>query len=476
MAPTGNQLLLLGGNRTDGSKAEGREPTLRLHLWLEDGEGVFFGAGRAQLLAGIEEHGSLRKAAEDLGMSYRAAWGKIKKTEELLGVKLIVQNGCKRGGHHLTADGRQLKEKYFHWFNAVERAALDKAREIFPWLVKSYRDNTQGKGASGPDRGFPHVLPAVNADCGSRVEGECRSCRFSATRPRDSRKAACSIPNTNWPWKNFWKFMWTTPRMRITMRLPGDDINLVAGFCFTEGIIRSRDDLVSIEYCKSIGEERRILVRLKHDEAREAAWREKRREYLSKSSCGLCGKSEADEIFGDLHRVEEFHRVSVSDILAFKEVFESRQAVFPLTGGTHGASIFDHNGNALAFFEDIGRHNAFDKAIGALLLEGKLREAYLAIVSSRLSFEMVQKAGVLGLEVLAGLSAPTSMAVNMAEKLNITLIGFPSPKQHEHLHPPRTHPPFLKHNAPVRFRAGATFSILPTVSFARGNLPRPIYV
>ncbi len=122
--------------------------------------------------------------------------------------------------------------------------------------------------------------------------------------------------------------------------------------------------------------------------------------------------------------VETWHRIHLGAILGLKDLFEARQTIFPLTGSTHSASVFDVNSNLLAFAEDIGRHNAFDKVIGKLVLEGATQHAFLAIVSSRLSFEMLQKAAVLGLEILAGLSAPTSMAVSMAERLNITLIGF----------------------------------------------------
>jgi FdhD protein len=210
----------------------------------------------------------------------------------------------------------------------------------------------------------------------------------------------------------------------ITMRLPGDDINLVAGFCFTEGIIESRDDLASIRHCEAIPEKARVLVCLNHKRPSKANGYEDRLEYVSKSSCGVCGKSKADEIYADLRPVEVFHRINLGDILTLKEIFEARQTIFPLTGSTHSASVFDIEKKLLASAEDIGRHNAFDKAIGALILNGKPQDAFLAIVSSRLSFEMVQKAGVLGLEVLSGLSAPTSMAVNMADRLNITLIGF----------------------------------------------------
>jgi FdhD protein len=210
----------------------------------------------------------------------------------------------------------------------------------------------------------------------------------------------------------------------ITMRLPGDDINLVTGFCFTEGIIESGGDLLSIGYCKDIPEQRRVLVCLARKGQIKAGDRRNRREFVSKSSCGVCGKGKAEDLYTDINPVKNFHRVSTGDILTLEEHFESRQTVFPLTGSTHSAAIFGVQGNLLASAEDIGRHNAFDKAIGALVLEDKIHEAFLAIVSSRLSFEMVQKAGVLGLEILTGLSAPTSMAVDMAERLNITLIGF----------------------------------------------------
>ena len=102
--------------------------------------------GRAMLLLKIEEHGSLRKAAEDLGMSYRAAWGKLRKTEAILGVRLIENSRSKRDGCRLTEDGRRLMEKFFKWFEEVERTALDSAREIFPWSVQKF---DRKSGSSG---------------------------------------------------------------------------------------------------------------------------------------------------------------------------------------------------------------------------------------------------------------------------------------------------------------------------------------
>jgi FdhD protein len=210
----------------------------------------------------------------------------------------------------------------------------------------------------------------------------------------------------------------------VTMRLPGDDINLAAGFCLTEGIIASRDDLVSIEHCEGTSGQNRIIVRLDRNRANQGKCLERHAQYVSKSSCGICGRSRAEEIYSELRPMETFRQIHLSEVLGLRDLFETRQAVFHLTGSTHSASIFSRGKELLAFAEDIGRHNALDKAIGALVLQSKMREAFLAIVSSRLSFEMVQKAGVLGIEVLSGLSAPTSMAVTMADQLNITLIGF----------------------------------------------------
>lgn len=121
-----------------GGEMDEQVPTVRLHLWLETREGIYFGMGRALLLAKIEEHGSLKKAADELGMSYRAAWGKIKESEKTLGVKLIIQSGSKKEGCQLTEFGASLKEKYLRWFQTIEKQALRKAQEIFPWAVKSY--------------------------------------------------------------------------------------------------------------------------------------------------------------------------------------------------------------------------------------------------------------------------------------------------------------------------------------------------
>jgi len=115
-------------------------PAMRLNLWLETAEGLCFGLGRAMLLSKIQQHGSLRKAAEEMGMSYRAAWGKIKKSEEVLGVKLIDQLGSKREGYQLTDSGKALMESYLRWYDEIEREALKRAGELLPVSVKSYKE------------------------------------------------------------------------------------------------------------------------------------------------------------------------------------------------------------------------------------------------------------------------------------------------------------------------------------------------
>ncbi|EMG36410.1 formate dehydrogenase family accessory protein FdhD [Desulfocurvibacter africanus PCS] len=206
----------------------------------------------------------------------------------------------------------------------------------------------------------------------------------------------------------------------VTMRMPGDDTHLVMGFLLTEGVIASREDILSMNYCQGSLGERRIFVELRRGVG-EA--RRQRQEFLSKSSCGLCGKVSFGDVHTDIPRVASVRTISRSGLLGLKRAIEARQEVFQCTGATHFAAIFDARHELLAFAEDIGRHNALDKAIGAVLAADAGNLAYLGIVSSRLSFEMVQKAGALGLEVLAGLSVATNLAVEMAESLGITLIG-----------------------------------------------------
>ncbi len=127
-----------------------KTPTVRMHLWLESGESVYFGMGRLMLLDRIEEHGSLRKAAESLGMSYRAAWGKLRATEDAVGELLVETVGAKRGGYRLTPAGRRFRDKFNAWYNAVEKAAVTQARLIFAEGVQSFAEKNMRPRAATP--------------------------------------------------------------------------------------------------------------------------------------------------------------------------------------------------------------------------------------------------------------------------------------------------------------------------------------
>lgn len=210
----------------------------------------------------------------------------------------------------------------------------------------------------------------------------------------------------------------------ITMRMPGDDLNLARGFLFTEGVIGDGLEATSIAHCNGAQGHNRVLVNLKSNGSPRGGFYQQRNEFLSKSSCGVCGKSAIEEVFIDIPPVTLRDSFAFRDVLALKDVFEARKSVFPLAGSTHSAALFDRERRLLAFAEDVGRHNALDKAIGAVLGAGSGRSAAVALVSSRLSFEMVQKAGRLGVQLLAGVSAPTMLAIRFAEELGITLIGF----------------------------------------------------
>ncbi len=120
-----------------------KPPVVRLRLWLETEEGMIFGTGRGMLLEAVDRHGSLKKAAEELGMSYRAAWGKIRRSEKVLGVMLIESTGSRKDGHVLTDAARLLVDKFRQWYDAVEVSAVEHARAIFPWQCRPYSERDE---------------------------------------------------------------------------------------------------------------------------------------------------------------------------------------------------------------------------------------------------------------------------------------------------------------------------------------------
>jgi FdhD protein len=211
----------------------------------------------------------------------------------------------------------------------------------------------------------------------------------------------------------------------ITMRTPGNDRELAAGFLFTEGILASREQVASARAC---GGGNVACVELRPGVAVD--WARLERHFYTSSSCGVCGKASLEAV-----RVSARHRpadgrpvVGAGVVRRLPEALRAAQTVFDRTGGLHAAALFDADGNLLCLREDVGRHNALDKLIGAQFLAGRtpLRESVL-LVSGRASFELVQKAAVAGIPILAAVGAPSSLAVSLAREHGLTVLGFVRP-------------------------------------------------
>jgi FdhD protein len=205
----------------------------------------------------------------------------------------------------------------------------------------------------------------------------------------------------------------------VTMRTPGNDEELAVGFLFTEGIVKSFTEIENI----NLPEENVIEVVLKK-EARPDTAKLQRNFYMT-SSCGVCGKTSIDAIKIDCAAVTSSASCKEDTIRALPEKLLVEQRGFESTGGLHASGLFDMNGNPRLIREDVGRHNALDKVIGAMIVAGEvpLKESIL-LVSGRASFELVQKAAVAQIPVMAAIGAPSSLAVSLANEMNMTLIGF----------------------------------------------------
>lgn len=207
-----------------------------------------------------------------------------------------------------------------------------------------------------------------------------------------------------------------------TMRTPGNDEELAAGFLLSEGMIRSHEDVVKATTGDNV-----VNVRLRAGIKRKIKLR-KRLGTIS-SSCGLCGKQNIDAIRHDFSPIRSgSFRIGIETILSLPEQLRAKQSDFSRTGGIHAAGIFSETGDPLIVREDIGRHNATDKAIGRALLNRQLPlRRHLLLVSGRASFEIMQKALAAGIPIVASVSAPSSLAMEFAREMNQTLIGFLRP-------------------------------------------------
>ncbi len=221
----------------------------------------------------------------------------------------------------------------------------------------------------------------------------------------------------------------TTSSLAVTMRTPGADFDLAAGFLFTEGIIRSRDDIARIAHAgPSRGRARtRNIVRVDLCPGVPVNLAHLQRNFTVSSSCGVCGKAsiEALAIRGCTALPVGSPRIHPEVLAALPERLRAAQPVFHQTGGLHAAGIFSSAGALLAVREDVGRHNALDKLIGAKLLDRELPLSNsILVLSGRIGFELVQKALVAGIPIVAAVGAPTSLAVELAREFDITLAGF----------------------------------------------------
>lgn len=215
----------------------------------------------------------------------------------------------------------------------------------------------------------------------------------------------------------------------ITMRTPGSDYELAAGFLFTEGILHSKDQIVRIHHCGLPNKINNLQNTVRVDLHPETTvdFKKLERHFYTSSSCGVCGKSSIEALQTGVKKLEaaDFPVFAPETIYRLPDILRRSQNVFEQTGGLHAAGLFDADGNLIALREDVGRHNAVDKLIGAQFLAGNMPLSdKLLQVSGRASFELVQKALMAGIPILSAVGAPSSLAVELAREFGMTLLGF----------------------------------------------------
>ena len=211
--------------------------------------------------------------------------------------------------------------------------------------------------------------------------------------------------------------------LAVTMRTPGNDFELAVGFCVTEGVLVGLGSLEEVAYCVGDeGAQRYNVVTLR---VRGRVDLGPARRFVSNASCGICGKTALDDVAVATRPVANGPVVGRSVLAGLPATLRASQQVFDETGGLHAAALFDAGGTLQVLREDVGRHNAVDKVVGHELLADRLPAGdRVLLVSGRISFEIVQKAAMAGIPVLCAVSAPSSLAVAAAGRLNQTLVGF----------------------------------------------------
>jgi FdhD protein len=221
-----------------------------------------------------------------------------------------------------------------------------------------------------------------------------------------------------------------TRTLAVTMRTPGNDFELAAGFLYDEAIVRSRDDIIGMSYCLDAALNPQQQYNVVTVECRAGATAMDRarfeRHFTIGSACGVCGRAQLDSLRDlGVRPLDDEVRVVASLLYELPARMQQAQRVFALTGGLHAAALFDEHGDALVVREDVGRHNAVDKIVGWGLLGSRLPFARcVLLVSGRASYEVLQKSVMAGIPIVASVSAPSSLAVDLAREFNVTLVGF----------------------------------------------------
>lgn len=256
-------------------------------------------------------------------------------------------------------------------------------------------------------------IEIVDTGPGTRARRASRRDDLATEEPLEIRVAADGVPPV---------------QVAVTMRTPGSDFELAAGFLFSEGVVERGADIVSIAYCLDAADGPQQYNVVQTRLAASAAFDPGAlgRNFYTTSSCGVCGKASIEAAMSPIRALEEdVLRVPAPVIAALPDALRVAQPLFDRTGGLHAAGLFGADGTLLRLREDVGRHNAMDKLVGSALLAGEIPlGAAVVMVSGRVSFELVQKAARAGVPVLAGVSAPSSLAVELAETTGLTLVGF----------------------------------------------------
>lgn len=213
----------------------------------------------------------------------------------------------------------------------------------------------------------------------------------------------------------------------VVMRTPGEELPHVAGFCLGEGIVDIPEDIQSLAFCDG-SDTNVVTVTLEESRRKAIPDLLDRRQYISQTSCGLCGKELVKDLYQQIRPVTDDVIIDPKAALKSVEKLSVHQPIRNQTRGAHGAAIFTVDFKLLSMAEDVGRHNALDKAVGKLFLDHRLEEAAVVVMSSRISYELVQKAARARISIILALSKPTVLAVDLASELDMTLASLSEKK------------------------------------------------